>query len=386
MGKLNRPKLCETIETPLCEVLESKLCECHCGEYASPGKRFILGHWAKTKTKKQDPIPDHPCECGCLELVAPGKRFVSGHNGKGENNGMCKKRKYPKPIPNHHLCVCSPDCDVMVASNRKFAPYHHLKHPSEAFKAKRKEYANRPEVKAAVSKVHKGKVIPRESVEKQMASAAITNATPESHQRRSEPHKKENLSEETLLQMSFSSKKTYEDHPELREASSVRFKKLWEDDAFRAKMKIAFEESNESRAIACSIASKGFWQDPEYVAKQMVSRNIRPNKMEQIILYLLNLMYPGEWRYTGDFSFMINGKNPDFVNINGQKKLIEFNGTYWHQNDVPGEREKIFAEFGYDTLIIWDHELKDMETLIAKVTSFHTKENPYAKHCTEELR
>jgi len=321
-------------------------------------------------------------------MVASDKRFVSGHNSKGENNVNCQRRKYPKPIPNHHLCICSPDCDVMIASNRKFAPFHHLKHPSEATLAKHKAYSNSPEGKAAVSKVHKGKVIPRESVEKQMASAAITNATPESHQRRSEPHKKENLSEETLLQMSVSSKKTYEEHPELREASSVRFKKLWEDSSYRLKMEKIKEEIFSRPEVIQKISENSLknWRDPAFVAKQMVSRNIRPNKMEQIILYLLNLLYPGEWRYTGDFSFMINGKNPDFVNINGQKKLIEFNGTYWHKDDIPGERAKMFAEFGYDTLIIWDHELKDMDTLIAKVCSFYTKENPYAKHCTEGLR
>jgi len=112
------------------------------------------------------------------------------------------------------------------------------------------------------------------------------------------------------------------------------------------------------------------YQDPEYVKKMAKAWNIKPNKPETIILNLLNKLYPGEWKYTGDFSFIVNGKNPDFVNCNGQKKVIEFNGTYWHQNDIPGEREKIFAEFGYDTLIIWDTEMKDMDSVIKKIKTF----------------
>lgn len=82
--------------------------------------------------------------------------------------------------------------------------------------------------------------------------------------------------------------------------------------------------------------------------------NLHPNKPEQIILDLLNEMYPGEWKYTGDFSFMINGRNPDFANCNGQKKVIEFWGDYWHKGEDPEDRKAIFREFGYDTLVIWE--------------------------------
>ena len=56
--------------------------------------------------------------------------------------------------------------------------------------------------------------------------------------------------------------------------------------------------------------------------------HLKPNKCELFLQELLNCWYPSEWKYVGDLSFLIDGKNPDFVNINGKKKLIEFYGDY----------------------------------------------------------
>ena len=140
----------------------------------------------------------------------------------------------------------------------------------------------------------------------------------------------------------------------------------------RKKMSIAKKGMRPSPATEfTSEGLKAKYRDPTYVRKMAKAWNIKPNKPETLILKLLDDLYPGEWKYTGDFSFTINGKNPDFVNCNGQKKIIEFNGTHWHKNDIPGEREKIFAEFGYDTLIIWDTEMKDMNAVIDRIHKFN---------------
>lgn len=98
---------------------------------------------------------------------------------------------------------------------------------------------------------------------------------------------------------------------------------------------------------------------------------IKPNKPEKFLLRLLNDLHPGEWKYTGDFSMTINGKCPDFVNCNGQKKIIELFGHYWHRGQNPQERIDVFKPFGYETLVIWEHELKNIENLIEKINAFH---------------
>lgn len=124
-----------------------------------------------------------------------------------------------------------------------------------------------------------------------------------------------------------------------------------------------------------SKASLKLWKSPlhrEKVFKKMsLTMKIRPNKPETIVLNILTDLYPSEWKYTGDFSFMINGKNPDFTNINGQKKLIELFGDYWHKGENPQDRIDTFKPFGYDTLVIWESELKDINKVKNKIMKFN---------------
>lgn len=70
---------------------------------------------------------------------------------------------------------------------------------------------------------------------------------------------------------------------------------------------------------------------------------------------------------------MINGKNPDFTNCNGKKKLIELFGDYWHKGEDPQDRINIFKKFGYDTLVIWESELKDINKVKNKVIKFNKR-------------
>lgn len=112
------------------------------------------------------------------------------------------------------------------------------------------------------------------------------------------------------------------------------------------------------------------YRDPVYVQKMAKAWNRKPNKPEALLINLLESMYPGQWKYTGDFSLTINGKCPDFVNINGQKKIIELFGDYWHRGQNPEERIAAFKPFGYEALIIWEHELKNMVRVIDRIHSF----------------
>jgi hypothetical protein len=100
---------------------------------------------------------------------------------------------------------------------------------------------------------------------------------------------------------------------------------------------------------------------------------LKPNKPETFLINLLNKMYPGEWKYTGDASFMINGKSPDFTNCNGKKKLIELFGDYWHQGQTPQDRSDVFKPYGYETLVIWEHELKNIERLKFRINKFQRR-------------
>lgn len=125
-----------------------------------------------------------------------------------------------------------------------------------------------------------------------------------------------------------------------------------------------------------SIESKNKWKDPEFIKKIQKSLRNCPNKLETLLINLfkdLNL----EFEFTGNFSFWINGKNPDFINkkIN---KVIEFFGSYYHDTIINASREdhekeriKHFNNSGYKCLIIWEEELKDIKKVAEKVIKFN---------------
>jgi len=105
-----------------------------------------------------------------------------------------------------------------------------------------------------------------------------------------------------------------------------------------------------------------------------------PNEKEKQLLGILESLFPNEYKFVGDGELMINGKIPDFVNVNGQKKIIELFGDYWHSEERVGkpreehekERVNIFSSIGYKTLVIWEHELENIKVLTQKLKEFHT--------------
>ena len=100
--------------------------------------------------------------------------------------------------------------------------------------------------------------------------------------------------------------------------------------------------------------------------KMMCKPNYSEVKLEQI----LNDLYPNEWRYIGNGVVWIGDKNPDFMNVNGQKKLIELFGEQWHKPEDEEIRKSHFKEFGFNTLIVWAKELRHPDQLKIKLSNF----------------
>lgn len=192
-------------------------------------------------------------------------------------------------------------------------------------------------------------------------------------------------------------KKRYAKNPNLKKILSLNLHKNWKNPEFRKKS-IRFGEKNpffgkkHSRKLKNflrklankqwrddklrkrnSEISVGYWQSIDYQKKQVISRSLRPNKIELRLNKILNENFPNEYKYVGDFQFWLGGKNPDFMNVNGQKKLIELYGSYWHKDDNPRNRINHFKKYGFDTLIIWDKELKNIPKLEKKLEIFHNK-------------
>ena len=118
----------------------------------------------------------------------------------------------------------------------------------------------------------------------------------------------------------------------------------------------------------------------EETLKSILSQiHSKPNGAERILIDFLR-GFP--FKYVGDGSLIIDGLNPDFINIDGKKQIIELFGHGFHDSRHKLKKGKIplrqteegrkdaFRQFGFDTLIIWDTELKHKEAVIEKVAAF----------------
>lgn len=121
------------------------------------------------------------------------------------------------------------------------------------------------------------------------------------------------------------------------------------------------------------VASLKRWKNIVFVNKIKIARNLSPNKTEMRLLDILQRILPNEYKYVGNFEVVLDGKCPDFINCNGQKKLIELFGDYWHKKSEVKSRTNHFKKYGYKTLIIWERELKNLTKLNIKILNFNEK-------------
>lgn len=162
--------------------------------------------------------------------------------------------------------------------------------------------------------------------------------------------------------------------PSHRLANSIKHKELWKTKEYRENVMRGhwdFEDSAQRQRKTKLMLN--LWQSPEYIRKQMRARGVKPNKSEAKLDNLLEKLLPNEYKFVGDGQFILAGRCPDFVNINGQKKIIELYGDYWHRNDNPQDRIDLFAGYGYQTLIIWEKELKKETLLKVKIIEFNRR-------------
>lgn len=147
-----------------------------------------------------------------------------------------------------------------------------------------------------------------------------------------------------------------------RIAQSRRATILWQDSEYRtnqvAKRKMKWRENNF-----------------EMMRRMMLANCVSPNRPETSVLKVLEELYPNEWKFTGDGQVIIDGLNPDFVNTNGKKLIIEVFGDYWHRQGIKPYRINegrvdVYARYGYRTLIIWERETKNVETLRRRIQEF----------------
>jgi len=313
------------------------------------------------------------CLCGCGEEVKKGNKYINGHNRRGKNKdndegykrvsekltGRTKEndegyRKRAETLKKRY------ESDDIIIWNKGLT-----KETSEGVQQQSEKLTGR------TKENHEGV---RRGAEKRRGR---TKETDEGVRRMAETLRKKEPTPAMIEGHKRAANKTrgrtkQNDEGRRRQAEKISGEnhplygvhKFGEDSPHYGK-----PHSEESK-MKIRESNKANWQDSEFVKRIIDSWNIKPNKPEKFIESLLNQLLPGEYKYN-DGWFTIQRKIPDFVNTNGQKKIIEFNGDHWHTEKESKQRAALFKSLGYDTLFIWEHEMTDVFKVANKILKFH---------------
>ena len=137
--------------------------------------------------------------------------------------------------------------------------------------------------------------------------------------------------------------------------------------------------------IFCS--PKCFFQSEEY--REQMREAIKHRKFpkhhtkpEQIFKEICK-KYDLPFKYTGDNSFWIHNINPDFIECNGKKIVVEIFGDYWHspllnpklrEDRTLPHRKKTLKQYGWKLIVFWESDLKrsDAEQFVLLELSKYT--------------
>lgn len=291
------------------------------------GSGFVRYHYSRTKEWKRK-----------VSIAKKGKKFSKGHKERISNalkgNKNClghqhseeSKRKMSESQKGHAV---SKETKLKMSEAAKSRP--------SSFKGQR----HTEESKRKMSEAHKGHIVSEEQKIKLRKSSTGRRHTEESKKKMSLIQKGRTVSEKHRKKLSESHKGN-KPSEETKAKMSRAHKKLWADPVFhKAKQR-----------------------------KMSRGNNIRPNKPEKELLDLLQTLYPDDWKYVGGGDLIIGGKNPDFANVNGKKLLIELFGEHWHKDNSVRKRMGVFKPYGFRTLVIWQKELQNQNTLVNKINRF----------------
>lgn len=116
-------------------------------------------------------------------------------------------------------------------------------------------------------------------------------------------------------------------------------------------------------------------KDPDFRRKRLKALCQKPTRPERQLMKIIE-EYNLPYKYVGDGSFIIEGFNPDFINTNGEKHIIEVFGRVWHDTLVRDwsrtelGRIMTYNSYGYRTLVIWDDEMNNEDAIAKRIINF----------------
>jgi hypothetical protein len=132
-----------------------------------------------------------------------------------------------------------------------------------------------------------------------------------------------------------------------RNRISKGLRKKWSDSHWKSKM--------------CKVRSVQMTEEVRTkITKKLQSRTMTGLE-KQVNDVILSHKLP--FKFVGDGSFILHGFNPDFINCNGKKQIIEVYYSYFKkkqygsENKYKRKRYAIFREYGFNTIFFNENQL-----------------------------
>lgn len=144
---------------------------------------------------------------------------------------------------------------------------------------------------------------------------------------------------------------------ELRRRRSETMTAIGADPLYRAKV---------SAGVRRAMEKETYW------VNYFKGLAVKKNKAETALEAILDSVVPGEFVFNGDFSagVRIGNLTPDFVHAGKKRKVIELFGVRWHSENEKNEKAQFYAGQGYESIFIWDTELKNQSTVAERVLAY----------------
>lgn len=150
---------------------------------------------------------------------------------------------------------------------------------------------------------------------------------------------------------------TEEAREEVSKRQSRKTSRMWRGGVY----------ANQARKLKDRWESLSAKERERHVRAARAGARVKPNRPEKKLEKILGRLFPGEFRMNVLGRVVIDGRVPDFVNVNGKKVLVELFGDYWHGEERRGHSEKEeererklhFKKWGFKTVIVWESELKN---------------------------
>lgn len=201
-------------------------------------------------------------------------------------------------------------------------------------------------------------------------------------------------------------KRYKKDGDEIKKRISNSCKAKWKDPEYKKRMSEQRSITNKKNAKKISATLKKYWSDPEkrkqrsilckrVMNTEKVRKNFSnerkrrysdPKKLRKLILQGALQKHPNKkelflidffkrkqlpFKYVGNGDLIVERKVPDFVSFDG-KSIIEYFGSYWHDNPKQEHRTEQgtinhYSKHGYRILILKKEDLENEIKLEDKV-------------------